>query len=70
VTTAAEPVVSIKTLEDYRRACRLHDDMEKIVPDGDWHSPAARRRDALIAEIVRFEADYAVVHGILPDETN
>jgi hypothetical protein len=62
-----EPAIVINTLEDYKRACRLYNEMEGAVPKDDWRSPAAVQLVALGGEMIRFEEEYEREHGELPD---
>src|SRR5262245_19979495 len=62
-----DPEIKIRSLEDYKRACALHEEMQKHVAKGDFLSPAAARLHALGGEMIRFEEDYEQEHGCLPD---
>jgi hypothetical protein len=63
-----QPQIHIESVEDYKRACILHEEMQKHVPKGDFLSPAAVRMHALGGEMIRFEEEYKEKHGgDLPD---
>jgi hypothetical protein len=62
-----DPAITIDTIEDYKRACDLHEEMQKTVAKGDFLSPAAVRLHALGGEMIRFEEEYKEEHGCSPD---
>jgi hypothetical protein len=62
------PAISIETITDFKRACRLYDEMNRSVPRDDWRSPAALRLLTLGSEIIRFGTDYKEEYGRSPDE--
>ena len=62
-----EPAMTINSVEDYKRACGLHEVMQKGVAKDDFLSPAAVRLHALGGEMIRFEEQYEKEHGCLPD---
>ena len=62
-----DPIMTINSVEDYKRACELAEQMGKAVPKEDFLSPAAVRLHALGAEMIRFEEEYEEAHGRLPE---
>jgi hypothetical protein len=62
-----DPAIHIRSVEDYKRACSLHEEMAKEVQKGDFLSPAAVRLHVLGGEMTRFEQQYEEEHGYLPD---
>lgn len=63
----SEPEVTVETVEDFRRACSLYEQMQRGVPREDWKSPAALQLLSLGSEVLCFQTAYEEAYGLSPD---